>query len=96
MRNGYGKSLFKTEDGECYICGYVGDTARHEIFNASNRQISKRLGTWIAVCPRCHNEIHADINGRFLWLKEEAQSLFMDEYCVTADEFRKVFGRNYL
>lgn len=59
--NGYNKSLLDTEAGECYLCPYVGDTARHEIFyGTSTRALSKRLGLWVNLCPRCHAEVHAD------------------------------------
>lgn len=96
MRNGYGKSLFDTEDGVCYICGYNGDTARHEILHGANRSNSKKFGLWISVCPRCHRGIHAEDNGTFLYLKEEAEERFIREYNVTIEEFRVLFGRNYL
>lgn len=96
MRNGYRKSLFNTEDGVCYNCGLVGDTARHEILHGANRSISKKTGLWIAVCPRCHTLIHQEDNGKYLYLKEKAQEKYMHEYNVSIDEFRILFGRNYL
>lgn len=96
MRNGYGKSLFPTEDGECFICGYVGDTARHEVLHGANRSLSKKFGLWIAVCPRCHRNIHAEDNGKYLYLKESAEERFLHEYNVSIDEFISIFGRNYL
>ena len=96
MRNGYGKSLFPTEDGKCYVCGFVGDTARHEILHGANRSISKRFGLWIAVCPRCHANIHAEDNGSYLYLKEEAEERFLREYNKDVADFIAIFGRNYL
>lgn len=96
MRNGYGKSLFDTEDGTCYLCGFVGDTARHEVLFGAVRPLSKKLGLWIAVCPACHRRIHEDSNGRYMHLKEDAQVLFMDAYNVSTREFIELFGRNYL
>lgn len=96
MRNGYSKSLFDTEDGTCYICGFQGDTARHEVLHGPSRQLSKRTGLWLAVCPRCHMAIHAEDNGKYLYLKEKAQELFENEYNVDHDEFIRLFGRNYL
>ena len=96
MLNGYGKSLFDTEDGTCINCGYVGDTARHEIIHGPHRKLAKKFGLWIAVCPRCHSLIHADENGEYLHYKEEAQARFMNEYNVTTNDFIKLFGANYL
>lgn len=93
--NGYNNSLFpNNEDGRCIICGYVGDTARHEIFHGPNRQISKRLGTWISVCPACHSRIHQGDNTEYLWLKEAAQRLA--ELKIGHRRFMELIGRNYL
>ena len=102
-RNGYNKSLFETEDGVCYMCGYHGDTARHEILHGANRQNSKKYGLWINVCPRCHREIHANDNGEYIYLKEAAQALFETTLKLQGktkkqahSEYMAVFGRNYL
>ena len=94
--NGYSdKSLFpNNEDGRCLICGFVGDTARHEIYPGPNRQISKKLGAWISVCPACHTRIHKEINGEYLWLKEAAQRLL--ELKMGHWGYMQWIGRNYL
>lgn len=75
-RNGYNPSLFETEDGTCYLCGYVGDTARHEIWHGPNRERAKQDGLWLALCPRCHGKVHAEDNGKYKFLKEAAQALW--------------------
>lgn len=94
-RNGYFPSIFPlNEDGTCLICKRVGDTARHEIFHGPNRQISKRLGAWISVCPACHSKIHAGDNTEYLWLKESAQRLL--EIKIGHREYMRRIGRNYL
>ena len=95
-RNGYSESLFDTTDGTCYLCGFVGDTARHEIFHGANRKLSKAFGLWIAVCPICHTRIHQEDNGEYLWLKEEGQERYENYYNIDHEEFRILFGRNYL
>lgn len=96
MRNGYGKSLFNTEDGTCYNCGYVGDTARHEPIHGARRKLSKKYGLWIAVCPRCHDLMHKHESDSFYYLKEDAQRLFMNEYNVSVEDFIKLFGKSYI
>lgn len=91
--NKYNKSLFNTEEGECYICKKHCDCARHEIYGASNRDFSKKLGMWINVCPRCHSDIHLNpVN--YIPLKQEGQRIFEREY--GHERFVAVFSRNYL
>lgn len=93
-RNGYNKSLFNTEYGECYICHKITDTARHEILHGPNRQLSKKYGLWLNLCPPCHARVHQEDNGRYRYLKENAQNLF--NLAFPEEDFLKVFGRNYL
>lgn len=97
-RNGYRPSLFNTEDGFCYI--HKADcvtTVRHEIFGGPYRQISKKYGLWINVCPECHNigshSIHSNPEN-YTFLKVKAQILFEQEY--TDEDFITIFGRNYV
>ena len=54
---------------------------------------SKREGLWINVCPRCHEEIHANPDGAY-FLKKTGQRAF--EIWKPRGEFVKIFGRNYL
>ena len=90
-RNGYNKSLFNTDQGKCYLCKRYGDTARHEVYGASNRAFSKKLGMWVDICPLCHKRVHAEND---IDLKREGQRLFEEEY--GHERFMAVFGRNYL
>ena len=93
-RNGYRASLFNTESGFCYIHRGEVATARHEILHGANRNNSKRYGLWINVCPDCHKLVHLEDNGKYLYLKEDAQRLFEEEY--PDKDFVAIFGRNYL
>ena len=90
-RNGYSKSLFDTESGTCYVCKRVCDTARHEVFGASSRGFSKRLGMWVDLCPECHAREHSRNEGD---LKRQGQKLFERQY--GHQRFMGVFMRNYL
>ncbi len=110
-KNGYNPSLFETEDGTCYLCGTVTDTARHEVFHGPNRQNSKAHGMWLCLCPECHRKVHREDNGEYLFLKEAAQELWeyvrafktfdilespRDARTRVRKEFMAIFGRNYL
>lgn len=81
---------------ECYICKRGGQLARHHVFNNNpNRRLSEKYGAWVYLCPECHREIHADITAR-LDLKQEAQKAVMEAEGWTVEDFRSVFGKNYL
>lgn len=91
-RNGYNKSLIC--DGYCFFCGNP-ETVRHEIFQGKNRSNSKKYGLWLTVCPACHRMIHEDsaVSNN---LKQLAQEIAMASYNWETEDFRKVFGKNYL
>lgn len=90
-RNGYANSLFDTEDGVCFICGIQRDTARHELFyGTADRPISKAVGLWLNVCPKCHERAHKNPEK----LHEMGQRMF--EFNHSHEEFLEMFKRNYL
>lgn len=98
-RNGYNPSIMCTTYGRCYLCKRYGDTARHEIFGASNRDKSKELGLWVNLCPDCHqNAPYAVHKSRStaLELKRDGQAAYCRKYKKSNDEFRMLFGRSYL
>jgi len=90
--NGYRPSIMATTAGECYLCPYVGDTARHEVyFGTGTRALSKRYGLWVNLCPACHAEVHADQKGeKAARLDKDAQAAFLAEGHSQA-EFRRLF-----
>lgn len=94
-KNGYSESILPTNHGECYLCGKETDTAVHEVFyGTANRRNSKKYGTWVNLCPRCHVALHADPDGLDAELKRHTQWVF--ERTHTRQEFIEIFGRNYL
>lgn len=89
--NGYAKSLFETRVGECFLCGYHGDTVRHEVFyGTADRKTSKAVGLWLDLCPRCHEVAHRDPK----YFHELGQRLF--EHIYSHDEFMELYGKSYL
>ena len=93
-RNGYRESLFETETGECYVCHRGCISARHEILHGPRRANSKRYGLWVNLCPHCHDEVHREDNGKYLYLKKDAQRLFEETF--PDKDFLAIFGVNYL
>lgn len=91
-----------TDDLEhCIICGRP-KVNKHEIFfGTANRQISKNYGLVIPLCEEIHHNqyackgIHFDKNLCDEWHRI-GQEKFMEYYNKTIDEFRGIFGKNYL
>lgn len=97
MRNNYNKSILRTEQGECFVCGSSTETARHEVFyGTANRKISKKLGLWINICPTCHDRVHRD-RELDLMLKKLAQVEFLKTHDITEfTDIKNGIGKNYL
>ena len=98
MKNGYNPSIMQDDLSCCYLCGRSDQKLdRHEIFGASRRDKSKRLGLWVMLChDRCHlNGVHA-----YKALREELQAkcqeAAMREYGWDISKFISEFGRNYI
>ena len=95
------KSIIKGDsEDRCYICGRTEWIERHHIFNGTaNRKKSEKYGLTVHLCHWCHNEpphgVHynQEVDAR---LKQIGQQTAMREYGWTVDEFREVFGKNYL
>ena len=97
-RNGYNDSLFITKPGRCFLSGYEGETARHEVFQGSNRKNSKEDGLWVNVLPEFHNKWH---NGKIEDIKKQVQRnaelLWLQaDWTRSIQDFVDRYGRNYL
>lgn len=100
-RNGYAPSVFP--ETCCYYAqerSCTGaDLVRHEVFHhdmgGATRELSKRYGAWVTLCPVHHGYVHSypQITRT---LQQDAQRRVMKRYGWTEDEFRKRFGKNYL
>lgn len=97
--NGYNPSILQ-QDECCYLCGRCDRKLdRHEVFGGAYRQKSKEYGLWVLLCHEdCHegrHGVHGDpANAKPL--KRRAQAAAMCEYGWSIDDFRAVFGKNYL
>lgn len=102
-RNGYAASVFP--DDACYFaddryttCGSP-ELCRHEVYHhdmgGATRELSKRYGAWVTLCPTHHGHVHhyPQLNRELL---KETQRRVMERYGWDEDEFRKHFGKNYL
>lgn len=69
------------------------------IFGGANRKLSDKYGLTVTLCHDCHNEppdgIHHNKRNMFL-LHVYGQMKAMKEQGWTRDQFREIFGRNYL
>lgn len=98
MRNGYNPSIVQSDTERCFLCGNTnGKLDRHEIWGASNRQKSKRLGLWVVLCHEpCHLSLAHGRNSVMIALKQAGQSAAMQTYGWSTEEFIRQIGRNYL
>lgn len=84
---------------ECIVCGRTDNLHRHHVFYGNaNRSLSEEHGCWVYLCGFHHNMsnhgVHFD-KKLDLKLKQMCQ-LIWEEKNGTRDDFRKVFGKNYL
>lgn len=88
----------------CWLCGRNGSEDpldRHHIFpGADNRPLSEKYGLVVYLChERCHifgkDAVHHNAR-TMLELQQYGQRKAMDEQGWTVEEFRAVFGKNYL
>ena len=92
-RNGYNPSILDTEAGVCYICGRQTETARHEIYGGKNRQVSKREGFWVNLCPDCHARVHRYNDFATAALKEACEAVYEQSHSKT--HFSSLHLREY-
>ena len=95
-------SILQTDKTKCFRCGRTIKTEEHHIFDGNpGRKNSEKYGLKVYLCHNCHNRdykhksIHFDAN-EMLKLQQIGQRAFMDHYNKTIEEFREIFGKNYL
>ncbi len=90
-------------DERCFLCGKNGSQdrlERHHIFGGANRKLSEKYGLVVYLCgDSCHR------NGKYAvhqcaetaqMIHEYGQRKAMQENGWTIDDFRRIFGKNYL
>lgn len=94
-------SIVQTDKTHCYLCGMnstIEPLDEHHIFSGhANRKLSERYGLKVYIHhSKCHLEgVHknAEMNKA---LKAVAQQIAMNYYGWSVDDFRNIFGKNYL
>lgn len=87
----------------CYLCGANGSMDpldRHHIFGGANRKLSEKYGLTVYLChSKCHifgpEAVHNNRNAMQM-LHEIGQKKAMQDNGWSIDDFRDVFGANYL
>jgi len=95
-------SILQTNKLICFRCNRICRCEEHHIFDGNpNRKLSEKYGLKVYLCHDCHNRdakhksIHFDAD-EMLKLQRLGQKAFMNYYKKSADEFREIFGKNYL
>ena len=92
------KSILQ-DNKECYICGGCQWLECHHVYGGANRKKSEQYGLKVWLCHNHHNEpphgVHFNIQANHQ-LKATAQLKAMAHYGWSVDDFRCVFGKNYL
>lgn len=97
------KSIMQQDNTHCFLCGMNANLEPldlHHIFNKCDKKKSEKYGLMVYLHhDKCHifgkNAVHqnAEINNA---LKAKAQKNAMDYYGWSVDDFRNIFGKNYL
>lgn len=97
-------SIIQDDTEYCFFCGRIA-TDWHHIFNAANKKRSEEYGLMLHLCRECHSKAHGGVyDGKdedftklsMLKVKKLGQKKAMEYHGLTEDEFREIFGKNYL
>lgn len=98
--NRYATSILQFNPGEqCALCKAEHiELVRHEVFHGTGRrELSKKYGLWITVCPACHSRIHSNPTDPAVKdLQVQAQHQALHKYGWDTAKFIEVFGKNYI
>lgn len=97
------KSIIQPDREHCFICGkngYGDPLDCHHVFFGANRSKSERYGLTVFLCHNsCHifgdNSVHK--NAKVCrTLQAKAQKIAMKHYGWSVEQFREIFGKNYI
>lgn len=95
------ESIIQKDSSYCYLCGASDQPLDcHHVFGSANRKKSEKYGLKVYLChDRCHifgvNAVHMNREVD-LYLKDKVQRIAMEHYNWTLEDWRKLFGKNYL
>lgn len=97
------KSIIQEDRTHCFICGMNANLEpldEHHCFGGANRKKSEKYGLKVYIHhSKCHifgeNSVHqnAEVDRA---LKTVVQKIAMRHYGWTIEEFRSIFGKNYI
>lgn len=85
----------------CFLCGRTDERLDvHHIFGGPNRALSDKYGLTVKLChSRCHiygnKAVHRN-RQTMQELHEYGQRKWMKDYNGSIEDFRKIFGKNYI
>ncbi len=97
------KSILHQDKDSCFLCGMNGHLEpldKHHVFSGPYRKESEKYGMTVYLHhSKCHifgkDSVHSNNEVR-MQLCKYAQEKAMEHYGWTVEEFRAIFGRNYL
>ena len=92
-------SIITDDLNHCIVCGKTKEALHEVFFGTANRKKSIEHGLVIPLCNMHHNMSDAGIhyNKEFdNQVKIIGQKAFMKYYHKSVEEFRQIFGKNYL
>ena len=94
------KSILQEDKDCCFLCGSHQWLEEHHVFGGNGkRQMSEKYGLKVFLCHYCHNEPPNGVHHNretMQFLQRIAQQKAMERYRWTMDDFRFIFGKNYL
>ena len=88
-----------TQKKRCFICGSRRWIEWHHVYGGCDRQTSDDYGLVVPLCHYCHNEppkgVHFNKEIRRK-LQADVQWIAMEHYGWDMNQWRSLFGRNYL
>jgi hypothetical protein len=98
------ESIIQEDRTHCFICGMNASVEpldeHHVYFGTANRKKSEKYGLKVYLHHRkCHifgrESVHGNA-GVDRALKARVQQMAMEHYGWSVEDFRKIFGKNYL